>query len=237
MANPLSGNVVISGLFTNIEGSFQGLWQGLLNVLPNIVLGIIILIVGWLVAIVVSSLVGKFIKVIRLDNVLASAGVKGFFQQAGIKLNIDKIFEEVVKWFILVAFFMSAARAFGLPEINNFLSQVLDYIPNVIIASVIMIAGVLIANFVADLAHGTAKATKAGSPHIVSTIVRYAVIVFTIMVALNQLKIGAEFLKSFFTAASFCLAGGVGLAFGLGGKDAAADLIAKVRKDIGGHKK
>jgi len=224
---------VISSLVENIRGSFADLWQGILDILPGIIEGIVILIVGWIVAKIISRVVGKIVEVIRLDRVLATAGVKTFFQNAGIKLSIEGIFEEVVKWFILIAFFMSAAKAFGLSQINEFLGQVLLYIPNVIIASIITIVGILIANFIADLAHGTTKATKTGSPQIVASIVRYAVIIFTILVALDQLKIGESFLQSFFSAVSYALAGSVGLAFGLGGKDAAADAIKKIRKDIG----
>ncbi|MFH1375124.1 MAG: hypothetical protein ABIH35_00435 [Patescibacteria group bacterium] len=229
-------STVVTDLVDNIRGSFESLWIGILSVIPNIAEGIVILIVGWIVAKIISRVIGKITEVIRLDQVLTTAGVKNIFQKAGIQLNIEAIFEEVTKWFILIAFFMSAAKAFGLPQINEFLGNVLNYIPNVIIAVLIVIAGVLIANFVADLAHGTTKATKTGSPHVVSTIVRYAVIIFTVIVALGQLQVGGSFLSSFFNNLGLALAAAFGLAFGLGGKEAAADVIRKVRKDIGGKK-
>jgi len=225
---------ILDSLVENIPNSFEGLWNGMLQVLPGIAEGIVILIVGWVIAKLVSRFVGKVIEVIRLDNLLASAGIKAFFQRAGIKLNIDKVFEEIVKWFILIAFFISAANAFGLPQINGFLSSVLNYIPNVIIAAVIMIIGILIANFVSDLAHGTTQATKTGKPHLVGAIVKYAVIIFTAIIALDQLQVGATLLDSFFNNLGLAIAAAFGLAFGLGGRDAAADIIQKMRKDIVG---
>lgn len=225
---------ILNSLVDNIRGSFEGLWVGMLKILPGIAEGIAILIVGWVIAKIISRFVGKIVEVIRLDNLLASAGIKAFFQRAGIKLNIDRIFEEIVRWFILIAFFISAANAFGLPQVNGFLSSVLNYIPNVIIAAIIMILGILIANFLSDLAHGTTQATKAGKPHLVSAIVRYAVIIFTAIIALDQLQVGATLLKSFFDNLGLAIAAAFGLAFGLGGKDAAADIIQKMRKDIVG---
>jgi hypothetical protein len=222
----------IGGLVTNIQGSFESLWNGVLDILPNIVEGIVLLIVGWIVAIVISKVVGKVVEVIRLNDLLATAGVRGFFQKAGIKLNIDLIFEEVIKWFILIVFFISAANAFGLSQVNQFLSEVLAYIPNIIIAVVILIAGVLVANFLADLAAGAAKATKTGSPNVAGSVTRYAIIIFTVFAALEQLGIGGGLIDSFVNNLGMGLAFAFALAFGLGGKDTAADVIKKIRKDI-----
>ncbi|MBU1089399.1 hypothetical protein KKF38_01225 [Patescibacteria group bacterium] len=228
---------VISNLIENIRGSFGDLWLGIIDILPRIVEGIVILIVGWIVAKVISRLVGKIVEVIRLERILATAGVKDFFQKAGVKLSVEGIFEEIVKWFILIAFFISAANAFGLPQVNSFLQDVLNYIPNVIIASVITIVGILIANFFADLAHSTTKATKTGSPQIVASITRYAVIIFTVFAALVQLGIGKTLLDSFFNNLGLALAAAFGLAFGLGGKEAAADVIKRIKKDVSLDKK
>ena len=228
---------VVNSLVDNIRGSFENLWTGMLEILPSIVEGIVILLIGWVIAKIVSRVVAKVVEVIRLDQLLATAGVKGFFQRAGIKFNIEVIFEEIVKWFILIIFFISAANAFGLSQVNGFLSDVLNYIPNVIISSIIIIAGILIANLIADLAHGTTKATKTGSPQIVGSIIRYAVIIFTAFAALTQLGIGSALLDSFFNNLGLALAAAFGIAFGLGGKEAAADAIKKIRKDIGNGKK
>jgi hypothetical protein len=235
--NPLKMDTeIVNDLVDNIRGSFSDLWMGIIDILPRIVEGIVIIIVGWVVAKIVSRLTGKIVEVIRLDRILTTAGVKAFFQKAGIKLNVEGIFEEIVKWFILIAFFISAANAFGLPQVNGFLEDVLNYIPNVIIASIITIVGILIANFFADIAHGTTKAARAGSPQIVASITRYAVITFTVFAALVQLGIGRSLLDSFFDNLGLALAAAFGIAFGLGGKEAAADAIKKIRKDVGGKK-
>ena len=225
-------DTVLTDLVANIRGSFTDLWMGILDILPRIVEGIVILIVGWIVAKIVSRVVGKIVEVIRLEKVLSTTGTKSFFQKAGIKLSLSGIFEEVVKWFILIAFFISAANAFGLPQVNGFLQDVLNYIPNVIIASVITILGILIANFIADLTHGTTRAFRGGQAKIVASITRYAVIIFTVFAALLQLGIGRSLLDSFFNNLGLALAAAFGLAFGLGGKEAAADAIKKIRKDV-----
>lgn len=224
---------VVQDLVANLHASFAALWEGILAVLPGIVEGVFILVVGYIVAVILGKIIGKVVEVIRLDELLAHAGVRAFFQKAGIKLNIDGIIAAAVKWFVIVVAFISAANAFGLPQVVEFLKNVLNYIPNVIIAVIIAIAGVLIANFAADLAHGTTKATGTGSPTMVATIIRYAVIIFTVVVVLDQLQVGAAFLDSFFNNLGLALAGAFGLAFGLGGKDVAASLLEKAKKDLG----
>lgn len=225
-------NPIIQGLLTNIKDSFNPIFDGVVNILPNITLAILTLIVGYIIAVIFGKVVGKIVDVIRLNDLLVTAGVMGFFQKAGIKLNIDRIFEEVVKWFLLVLTFIIATKIVGLTPMIDFLQRVLNYIPNVIIAVLIAIAGVLIANFVATIAHGTSKATKTGHPGLVAAIIRYAVIIFTIVAALDQLQIGATILTSFSNSLGLALAGAFGLAFGLGGKDLAADLLKQVRSEI-----
>lgn len=226
-------NPIVQNLVGNITGSFQNLWDGILAVLPGVVEGIVLLVIGYIVAVILGKVIGKVVDVIRLNDLLVTAGVMSFFQKAGIKLNIDRVFEEVVKWFVIIVFFISAANAFKLPQVVDFLKSVLDYIPNVVIAVLITIAGVLIANFVATLAHGTTKATKTGHPGLIAAIVRYAVIIFTVVVALKQLvPASATFLETFFNNIGLALAAAFGLAFGLGGKDVAADILKQAKKEI-----
>ena len=223
---------IVNNFVLNVRGSFDGISRGILDVLPGIIEGIVLLVVGWIVANILGKVVAKIAEVVRLDDLMATAGVRSFFQKAGIKLRIEAIFEEVVKWFVLIVFFISAAKAFGLPQVVEFLQRVLNYIPNVIIATLIAIAGVLIADFVASLAHGVSRATKTGSSTLVAGIIRYAVIIFTIVVVLDQLQIGDVFLASFFNNLGLAFAAAFALAFGLGGKDVAAEIVKKARKDL-----
>ncbi len=226
VANPFAG-------FTDgIQNSLGNLWDGVLGILPDIAEGIVILLAGWIIAVILAKIVAKVTEVIRLDDLLGSTGILGIFQKAGIRLNISRVFEEIVKWFILIAFFMSAMDKFGLAQVNEFLNDVLNYIPDIIIAVIITIVGVLVANFLADLAHGTARATKTGSPSIASSVTRYAIVIFTIFAALKQLGIGSDLLQSFFDNLGLGLAAAFAIAFGLGGRDTAADTIKRIRKDI-----
>ncbi len=221
-----------AGFTDGIQGSLENLWDGVLGVLPDVAAGIAILIFGWIIAIILSKVIAKVTEVIRLDDLLGSTGIRGVFQKAGVRLNIGRVFEEIVKWFILIAFFIEAMNKFGLSQVNDFLNDVLYYIPNIIIAVIITIVGVLVANFLADLVHSTARATKTGSPDIAASVTRYAIIIFTILAALEQLGIGDTLVNSFVSYLGLALAGSFGLAFGLGGKDVAADAIKRIRKDI-----
>jgi hypothetical protein len=223
----------LSGFVDTVRMSLESLWDGILGFLyPNFLGGVAVILIGWLIAVVFSKVAAKVVEFIRLDDLVASTGIRSFFQKAGVKLNMVRVFEEIVKWFFLIVFFISAADIFGLPQVTEFLNSVLYYIPNIIIAIVITIAGVLVANFVADIAHSTAKAAKATSANVAYAGTRYAVIIFTVLAALRQLGLGETLIDSFVNNLGLALAAAFGLAFGLGGKDAASDVIKKVRKDM-----
>lgn len=217
-----------------VQQSLITLWTSVAGFLPRLVAALVVFLVGWLIAVVLAKLVWHLVKAIQLDRALESVGFKTVWEKSGHKLDSSFLFYELVKWFFLVVFLMAAADILGLERVTAFLYSVVYYFPNVIIAAVVLIIGVLVARFAERLVRGSVRIAEFGSANTLAIITRWAIIVFTALAALSQLgfeitgDIARDVIRGFIAA----LALAFGLAFGLGGRDHADDYLAKFRKHI-----
>ncbi len=216
--------------------SLQNLWLGFIDFVPNLIVAIIIFIVGWVVGSVIGKVVAQAISALKIDSLFASAGADDVFRRAGIKLNVGGFIGTIVKWFIVIVFLMTSLEIVHLTQVNDFLREVvLSYLPQVVIAAFILVVGTVIADAMGKVVSGSAKAANVGSAHLLGTIARYAIWIFAFIIALAELGIAQAFMQILFTGMIAMLALAGGLAFGLGGKEAAARAIEKVHMDVHGH--
>src|SRR3989344_3192681 len=137
------------------------------------------------------------------------------------------------EWFVIVVFLVAAFDVLGLNQVTAFLQQVvLLYLPQVIVAALILLAAAVIAEAMQKVIVGSAKAVGVKFAHLAGTITRWAIWVFAILAALFQLGIAAAFIQTLFTGMVVALALALGLSFGLGGQEAAARYIEKIRQEI-----
>jgi len=129
---------------------------------------------------------------------------------------------QVVKWFVFLIFVELAVEALGLSQLSELLHRVILWIPNLVVAILVLVLGALLARFVARLVHGAATAGRVGNPNVLGRIVEFGIIALAAVVALNQLGIGAVFVDILFAAVIGALALATGLAFGLGGQKVAS---------------
>lgn len=225
---------LISQWGTSLGDAFnQGLGVEIIRFFPKLLFAIIIFIAGWVVGSVLGEVVSKIVKAIKVDSILESAGARGLLNKAGFNLNSGAFFGGLVRWFIIIGFLVAALDVFQLQAINDLLKQVVSVlIPNIAIASLILIVGAYLAEFVQKVMSGAAKAVEAKSSGLVGGIARWSIWVFTIIAALMQLHIADQILGTLVTGLVAMLALAGGLAFGLGGRDAAARYIEKLRGDI-----
>ena len=212
--------------------SLQNVWSGFIYFLPVFLAAVIVFIIGWVVAGVVGSAIKQVIDALKIDKLFQSAGVDQTLSRAGFKLSIGGFLGWIVKWFIIIVFLMTSLEILGLSQVNAFLREVvLTYIPQVVIAALILLAASVLADFVAKIVSGTARATNVHSANVLGTVAKYSIWIFAVIIALAQLGIAPAFMQIIFTGiiAGFALAGG--LAFGLGGRDAAARTIEHFRSE------
>ena len=215
--------------------SFQNLWLGVIGFVPNLIVALIIFIIGWVVAAVLGRVVEQVIKAIKVDAALASAGFEELVNRAGFNLNSGHFIGELVKWFIIIVFLLASFDVLGLAQVTIFLKDVvLLYLPNVFVAALILLAAALIAQFTERVVTGSAKAAGISTAHFLGGISRWAVWIFAILAAISQLGIAGVFAQTLFTGIIVALSLAIGLSFGLGGKDAAARYIERLRSEISG---
>lgn len=218
-----------------IAGSLQNLWMGFANFVPNLVGAIIVLIVGLIVAAGLGALVQKVFESIRLDSFLGKLGLKPYFERAGVNLRASYFLGRLVYWFIAIAFLLAASDSLGLYALSGFLNGILSYLPNVIAAVLIMLAAVVLANFLRRVIVASVMGAKLHAAHFLGTVAWWTVIIFGFLAALTQLNIAAAIIQSLVTGFIAMLALAGGLAFGLGGKDYASHLLNKLKDRTEAH--
>jgi len=216
--------------------SLQSLWVGFVSFVPNLIIAIIVFIVGWMVGSLIGKAVAQLIGALKVDKLFESAGAHDVMNRMGMKLNVGGFLGAIVKWFIIVVFLMTSLEVLHLTQVNDFLREVvLNYLPNVVIAALILIIASVVADAMRKIVSGSAKAANVRNANLMGSIARYAIWIFAFIIALSELGIASTFMQVLFTGLIAMLAIAGGLAFGLGGKEAASRTIEHFRGEMGSH--
>ncbi|MDO8424906.1 MAG: hypothetical protein Q7T01_00070 [bacterium] len=214
--------------------SLQDLWLSAAVFLPRLLGALIVFVVGWVIAAALGNVARRIIDFTQVDKLIERLNVHKVFEKADVDFSLARLVGWLVKWFLIIAFLIAAADILGWGQVTAFLSSVALYIPQVLVAVVILAAGLITAEFVYKVVGNAVKSTGLLSPHFVAGIAKWAIMVFSIFVALDQLNIGTVLLNTIVQGFVAMVAIGAGLAFGLGGKEHAAKFLDRLRKDISG---
>jgi len=218
--------------------SFQEVWTNFALFIPKIFAALIVFLIGWVVGSILGRIIAQVVDAFNIDKVLKSAGIDELADRSGINLNAGAFLGGLVKWFIIIVFLVMSLDIIGLQQVNYFLqNMVLLYLPQVIVAVLILLLAVVIAEFIRDVITGAARAAGVQSAALLGGIARWAIWIFAVLAALVQLGVAATFLQTLFAGIVIALSLAFGLAFGLGGQEAAARTIETIRKDVSNRKK
>lgn len=216
-----------------LRQSFQELWIGIVAFLPEIIVAVIIFVLGWLVGAALGRVVAQVVKSLKVDNALKQTGFADMVERGGFSLNSGEFLGALVKWFFIVVFLVAALDVLGLDQVNFFLQTVvLGYLPQVIVAVLILLVAAVIAEVAAKAVRGAAKAAHVRSAGFAGSVAKWAIWIFAILAALDHLQVASAFVQTLFTGVIVALSLAFGLAFGLGGQQAAAHFIEKVKKEM-----
>ena len=207
--------------------------SGPVEVLISAVPAAIILLVGWYFGHLVRKIIQKvFDSVPAVDDAFNKAGFGTLVSRIGWQVNVGKFLGAVVETFIIVFAIVMSFELLNFTQPNEFLTeQVLAYIPNVIAATLIVVAGVIIANFAEKVFVGTTKVARVKGGFHAGKVAKYAVLVFTTITVLYQLNVAQEIVTSIIVGVIAALSLALGLAFGLGGQQAAADFLRRLEDE------
>lgn len=212
--------------------SLQSVWYGVASFVPNLIVALIIFAIGWVLAALVEKLVEAIIKAIKLDSGLRSAGMEDVVKRAGYNLNSGMFVGTLCKWFVIVVFLMASFDVLGLRQVNDFLREVVGYLPQVIVAVLVLLIAAVVARAMQKLVVASAKAGHLHVAELAGRVTKWAIWIFAILTALYTLGVAPGIIQTLITAV---FAGGAlafGLAFGLGGRDSAQKVIEKTSQAI-----
>jgi len=213
--------------------SLQNLWMGFIQFVPNFVVAIVFFVIGWVLGGIIAKALEQVFSALKIDNLLRSIGVDGFFRRAGMNLNSGYFIGQVVKWFVIIVFLIPSLDLVGLNSIRDFLQyDVLGFLPRVVVAALILIISTIVAEAVSKAVSASAKTMNLTSANMLGTIAKYAIWIFAFIIALGQLGVADYYMSVLFTGIIAMVSIGGALAFGLGGRDAAAKFIAKVSEEV-----
>lgn len=216
-----------------IQGAYQAILTGLVMVLPRLVVAVVLLIAGWVFASLVERLIAQIVRALKIDRALTAIRLDEMLSRGGFRLDAGMFLGALVKWLIIIIFLVSALSLLGLHEVTGFLAQVAsEFLPNAISAVLIILVAALISEAVQRAIVGTAKAAKVKTANLLGAVAKWAIWIFAFIAALYELGIAAEIVQVLFQGIIIALALGVGLSFGLGGQEAAARYIEKLRSEI-----
>lgn len=216
-----------------LNASFETLFFGLVTFLPALIGAIIIFIIGWLIGWALGRVVAQVIDALRIDQALKAAGVDRVVERAGFRMNSGAFLGFLVKWFFIIVFLVVALDILHLTVVTAFLSTVvLGYLPQVITAVLILLVAAVLAQAAERVVAGSARAAHLTSANFLGSVAKWAIWVFAILAALDQLGVAVAFVQTLFTGVVVAVALAVGLSFGLGGQVAAARYIEKVREQV-----
>ena len=225
--------MIVSQSANVLQQSFADLWYAVVQFLPSILAAVIIFIIGWIVGMVLYRVIDQVVKILRVDDALKAAGLNEMAREAGFNLNAGAFLGTLAQWFMVIVFLVAALDVLGLNQVTVFLQQVvLLYLPQVFVAVLILILAAIVAEAVKNIVSSSARAAGASSGNLAGTVAKWAIWITAVMAVLNQLGVATEFVQTLFTGLVVAVSLAFGLAFGLGGKEAATRTIERVRSEI-----
>ncbi len=215
--------------------ALQDLWTGFLGFLPALIGALVVFVIGWFVSVGLGKLVTEILKRIRFNKIFEKGVWKEALEKAELKIDAAGFIGVIVKWVLMIVFLMAAVEILGLREFAGFLNNVLGYLPNVIVAAFIFVVAVIVADLLEKIVRASVESIKVGYGHLVGAIVRWSIWIFAILAILLQLKISEELVLTMFIGLVGLVAIAGGIAFGLGGKDLAGEILRDFHKKLKGE--
>jgi len=215
-------------LIDTVNSIVQPFWKSFVSFLPVLFGGLLILIIGLVVANLLKSILITLFSFLKLERLFQSTKA---IEKGEVKLWEDVI-AEIVRWTVIILFLIPTLQVWGLSEATTVLNQILFYIPNVVIAVVIGFVGLVSSNLLANVVKRTIKTLGSTTANTLAVFTKSVIVFFTILVVLNQLGVAQDIIRILLTGIIGMLALAGGLAFGLGGKDIARDLLSELTKKV-----
>ena len=226
--------MILTNWWTTTIDALENLLIGFIDFIPKLVGAFIVFIIGWIIAVAIGKLIAEILKRIKFNQIFEKGGWKTALEKADIKVDASSFIGAIFKWVLLIAFLIAAVQILGLGQLRDFFIDVLNYLPNVIVAAFILVVAIIIADILERVVRAMVEGTRIGYGQIVGVIVKWSIWIFAIFAILLQLGIAEDLIKTIIQGVVALLVIAGGIAFGLGGKDVAAEILQDLRNKLRG---
>ena len=216
------------------QESLEALVASVADFIPRLIGAVVVFVVGWFISVGVGRFVSDILKRVRFNQVFETGSWKQALGKADVKVDPAGFVGAVFKWVLVVVFLLAAVDILEFDEFASFLERILAYLPNVLIAALIFVVAIIIADIVEKVIRAAVERTEVGYGHLVSLIVKWSIWVFAVIAILMQLGVLKDLLLTLFTGLVAMIAIAGGLAFGLGGKEVAGEILQDLKRRMRG---
>lgn len=202
----------------------ERLWQSLLNFLPNLLAALVLFLVGWLLARLLKAITVRVIP--RLYRLIPSKSFQRSLKASGMERLVTEITAGIIFWLVFLLFLAAATEALGLPVVSTLLSGFARYLPSVLAAVVILVAGIVVANLARTAIATAASSAGVAYGELLARLTQIAILLVVGVVAVDQIGIDSTFLMISMAVVLFAVLGGMALGFGLGARSVVGNLLA-----------
>jgi Conserved TM helix len=215
-----------------LRASLAGALNSFLSAIPRVIGFAVVLIVGWIISSLLARGVQALLHAVKFNDLARRSGFADFVHKMGVKDDSSGVIANIVKWFVRLIALVVAFDTLGLPAVSNVLQQLLLWLPNLVVALVVLVIGGLAAKALSQLVRGASAEAGFTNPDMLATVASVAVWGFTIVVAVNQLGIATSLINTMLVGVVGALALAFGLAFGLGGRERAAQMLERAGRNV-----
>jgi hypothetical protein len=212
--------------------SLFDLWQGFLRFIPSLLAAIIVFVIGWLIAEAIGKLISRVLNILRLNQVFEKANWREALEAAEIRLDISEFIGSIIKWILVIVFLSISVEILGLVQFAALLGELINWLPNLVIAVAIFVVAVIVADLLNRVIRASVKKIGVRYAGFLGTLVRWAIYIFALLAILLQLEVAPAIIETIVMGFVGMIALSLGLAFGLGGKDAAAQFIEDLKRKV-----
>lgn len=210
-------------------GALQSFWSGLISFVPKLIGAAIVFIIGWLISVWIGKLIALLLRKAKFDTIFEKTKWQEAMEKAEFKMEMSEFVGALIKWVLIIVFLLAGVEILGMGQFAGFLSGIVAWLPNVVIAVAIFIVAVIASDFLEKMMKAFVGKMNVKYVGVVGTIVKWAIWIFAILAILGQLGVAREIIQILVTGVVALIVIGGGLAFGLGGKDMAKDALENLR--------
>jgi len=212
--------------------ALKNLWQGFIEFIPVLIGALIIFIIGWLISVWIGKLIAGILKKLRIDRIFEGPKWQQAFEEAGLKISVSEFLGGLIKWILVIVFLLIAVQILGLQGFAAFLERIVSWLPNLIIAAAIFVVAVIIADYAEKLIKAIVRKMEIGYTKFLGILVKVAIWALAIIAILIQLEVAADIVQIITMGIIALIVISLGLAFGLGGRDLAREILEDLKRKI-----